>query len=248
MPLVLNHTKDLIEATHKMSVPSRYMGLWKRLLLEKKDVNDNHSLVLWLQTHRHHIELIIPSGRPDFSSHESLEDCSFEELYWLASQQGFSGKTYVYSDICNWQRELDYQTGNGDLYKAKMAFDGNNTLLETGIDSVYLAIWKKLDESENRFETHTIDALDRHQNWTPAYLLQAANHVALVRPRSTSIPASSSIVQAIKDFDPNRETLMNWMDFEISFGTLFDHEFWRIDHSTLPWKEGQIMKIPDMQF
>jgi hypothetical protein len=225
------------------SVPAQYLGVWRRTLLEQQGSQDTSSLVLWMQTHQQHADIRIPISRPDFSNCESLLDCSAEQLRWLATQQGFAGTTEVNSTTCQWYREFDFQPTNGSRDIGEMAFDGSDTLLETGVDAPYFEVWKKVEYSHLNISTHQVSGEDRHGIATPARLLIAGNHFAYVRPRNADLPQASSLQMVFDKHYQSMRTLLDWLDFEISFGEIVDHITGLIQHSTLPFREGVEMRL-----
>ena len=72
---------------------------------------------------------------------------------------------------------------------------------------------------------------------TPAYLMRVGNWVAYARSRSVILPNYISLLDAITGNKPQREELLDWLDMEISFGEIIDDKYWKIKHSTLPFKE-----------
>ena len=223
-----------------LPVPSCYYGVWRRSLLENAQGKDAESLVLWMQTRELHADIRIPAARPDFSAYTCLEECALDDLYWLATQQGFYGITQVDEDICQWHRQHDFQPKNGKRDIGKVAFTSADEMLETGIDENYLEIWHKVEGSHLNLHTQTMRGVNRYGESTPAYILHAGEQVAYVRPRSRLVPEASSLIAAIDLYQPNVETLLDWLDFEISFGQIIDDSHWQIRHSTLPFLEGKI--------
>jgi len=221
------------------SVPAKYLGVWKRTLLEQQGIQDKSSLVLWIQTPHYHADIRIPTQRPDFSKCVYLHDCSADQLRWLVTQQGFTGTTEVKSATCQWHREFDYQPTSGLRDIGEMVFDGNDTLLETGIDTPYFEIWKKVEYSHLNLSTHQLIGVDRHGVETPARILKAGNQFAYVRPRNANLPQPACIKTSIYKHYEDMHALLDWLDFEISFGEIVDDMTGIIHHSTLPFREGQ---------
>jgi hypothetical protein len=230
------------------SVPSKYLGVWKRTLLEQHGNQDTSSLVLWIQTEQQHADIRIPTLRPDFSNRESLQDCSAEQLRWLSSQQGFTGKTEVNTSVCQWHREFDFQPKNDSRDIGEMVFDGDETLLETGIDTSYFEVWKKAKYSHLNISTHHLIGEDRHGVATPARLLIAGNHFAYVRPRNVDLPNASCLQVALDKHYQSMNNLLDWLDFEISFGEKIDDMTGIIHHSTLPFREGIQMSLTEYRY
>ena len=230
------------------SVPTKYLGVWKRTLLEQQGNQDTSSLVLWIQTEQQHADIRIPSLRPDFSNSENLQDCSAEQLRWLSSQQGFTGTTEVNSSTCQWHREFDFQPKKDSRDIGEMVFDGDDTLLETGIDTSYFEVWKKAKHSHLNVSSHDVIGKDRHGVATSAKLLIAGNHFAYVRPRNVDLPNASCLQVVLEKYYQSMNKLLDWLDFEISFGEKIDDMTGIIYHSTLPFREGIELPLTEYRY
>jgi hypothetical protein len=228
-------------ANKTLAVPDAYLGLWRRSLLEQHGHPDNTSLVLWLQADHQHIDIRIPDSRPDFSACACLQDCSIVQLRWLATQQGFAGVTSVNSTVCQWQRELDFQPSTGVADIGNMVFASAHRLLETGIETSYFEVWEKIAGSELNTSAQQMQRVSSNGVSVTARLLKAGKHFAYIRPRCVNLPAASSVLAAIDKAEPNHKTLVSWLDFEISFGEIIDAAHGRINHSTLPFREGELL-------
>jgi Protein HRI1 len=235
--------KKLIE---NKSVPANYIGVWQRELLETATTKDDSSLVLWMQTQRYHIDIRIPANRPQLPRVDKLEDYTNEELLQLATQQGFAGITQVTpstatsSEICQWHREVDFQPQTDARDIGKMVFTDVNTVIETGVDEAYLEVWRRLGNSQQPCWFKLTTGKNRKGLETPAYLMRAGKFVAYARPRQVALPKSTSLLNAIQTYKPQRQQLLDWLDMEISFGEMLDDQHWKIKHSTLPFKEQLI--------
>ena len=233
----------------KKPLPAKYIGVWQRDLLETATIKDDTSLVLWMQTQQYHIDIRIPATLAVIRAVHSLEDYNDEELLILASQQGFSGITQVTpstaksSDICQWQREIDFQPQTDARDIGKIVFTDADTIIETGIDNVYLEVWRRLEDSQKPCLFKLSTGKNRKGLATPAYYMRAGNFVAYARPRQISLPKIDSLINAIHSIKPARDKLLDWLDMEISFGEVVDEQHWKIAHSTLPFKEGLIFGL-----
>ena len=231
-------------------VPSNYIGVWQRYLLETTAIKDDSSLVLWMQSQHYHIDVRIPAICTGFKAASALQEYSDAELLLLASQQGFAGLTHVTphtaqsSDMCQWLREIDYQAPTDARDIGKMVFTDANTVIETGIDDAYLEVWRRLENSQepNFFALST--GKNHLGTETPAYLMRTGRHVAFARPRPVAVPKAPSLIHAIQSHKPTRELLLDWLDMEISFGEMLEENHWKIKHSTLPFKQNLIVDLP----
>jgi hypothetical protein len=194
--------------------------MWRRTLLENADGVDNTCLVLWIQTDQHHVDIRIPSSRPVFSPVSQLSDYTLDQLKCLADQEGFTGITQVEANIAEWVREQD------------------STLIEIGVEDSYSECWEKLANSNKNLGMKKTLGKDRHAKKVPARLFTANNIFAYVRPRTAKLPDAKSLAAAIDTYHPSKETLLDWLDFEISFGQIKDKNQGYIMHSTLPFREG----------
>lgn len=225
------------------SLPPEYLGMWRRTLLEQAGVVDISTLVLVIQTEQYHADIRIPTDRPDFSGIECLADCSAEQLRWLASQQGFTGITQVNDNISQWLRDYDYQPSNGQRDIGQMTFESADVIVEVGVDAEYREIWQKIKDTQLNLTIKHITGTNRHGIELPARLFTAGNHFAYVRPRSAVLPRVASLNEAIDTVNPHRDELLDWLDFEISFGDIQDRLSGKIHHSTLPFREQTVMSL-----
>lgn len=224
-------------------VPKPYRGMWRRTLLEQAGVIDTTTMVLVIQTEQYHADIRIPKARPDFSHKARLEDCSSEQLYWLATQQGFTGITHIDGNICQWLRDHDFQPSNDQRDIGEMTFESDDIVVETGIDTEYREIWERIADSQINLSVHHTTGTDRHGHKAPARLFTANNSFAYVRARTVTLPKAISMMEAINSDKPDKEVLLDWLDFEISFGEIRDPHHGQIRHSTFPFKEGQVMHL-----
>ena len=247
MQSVTSHTQ---KTPASKPVPTNYIGVWQRHLLETTAIKDASSLVLWMQSQHYHIDIRVPAICADFKAATSLQDYSEAELLLLASQQGFAGLTHVTpctaqsSEVCQWVREIDYQTPTDSRDIGKMVFTDADTVIETGIDDAYLEVWRRLENSQQPCIFEMTTGANLKGLKMPAYLMLVGQHVAFARPRAVSVPKAPSLMQAIQSQKPTRELLLDWLDMEISFGEMVDEKRWQIKHSTLPFKQNLIIDLP----
>lgn len=132
-------------------LPRCWQGLWHRTLLEKRGAgsltNDRPARVYWLQTPLWHADLRIPEERPDFTGASSLEECSDAQLSFIAGQEGFCGVTRVEGQICTWSRLFDLNPGTA-LDVARMRFEREDFIVETGMVEDYTEHWERVGRSE----------------------------------------------------------------------------------------------------
>jgi hypothetical protein len=246
-PLSLAQLKSFLEARRQddmpRGVPDKYLGVWQRSLLETPESRDSESIVYWLQTRHWHADLRIPANRPDFSGIASLADCNDQQLAWLATQQGFCGLTQVDDGYCTWHRLLDFQPASGRRDIGHMAIDAER-IAETGVNTDYLEIWNRLPRSRGGTAALELVTEGNEPSPRPTWLLVAGDCFIYVRGRSLPLPGATDLSRLISQTRPSREQLMDWLDVEISFGYRYGPAPWRIEHSTLPFREGRLFTHP----
>jgi len=224
-------------------VPVVYFGAWRRRLLETPKLRDERSHVFWLQTPHWHADLRIPAGRPDFSGIGRLADCDEDQLAWLAHQQGFCGLTQVDGDICIWHRQMDFQPVGDGRDIGRMAFDGER-LTETGVEADYLEIWERLPHSRGGTAALELVWESGEPPSRPTWLLVAGDCFIYVRGRTHPLPKAGDLSQLITRSQPTRTQMLDWLDVEISFGYRKGPNPWRVEHSTLPFREETFLTHP----
>ncbi|OGU36973.1 MAG: hypothetical protein A2199_03755 [Hydrogenophilales bacterium RIFOXYA1_FULL_63_33] len=224
-------------------VPNAYLGVWRRSLLETADLRDTHSHVFWLQTPRWHADLRLPAGRPDFSGVRSLAECSEVQLAWLARQQGFCGVTQIDGTRCTWHRQMDFQPANGSRDIGRMVFDGER-LTETGIETDYLETWERLPPSRGGTAALELVMEAGEPPIRPTWLLVAGACFMYVQGRSYPLSDAPDLPHLIARMQPSHAQLLDWLNVEISFGYRMGPNPWRIEHSTLPFREETFLTRP----
>lgn len=220
-----------------MRVPAEYLGVWQRRILETGDGRrDTESQVFWLQAPRWHGDIRVPARRPDFAGVGSLAQCSRMQLEWLCRQQGFAGITEVAGDICRWRRQIDFQLNEANDV-GRMVFAGER-LEEFGVEADYYELWECLPES--RGASRALRLLDGEgADVRPAtFALFSGACFMLLRERRVPVEQARLIRSRIEKGVASEPELVEYADFEISFGHKQEGE-WRIELSTLPWREGQ---------
>jgi hypothetical protein len=225
------------------AVPPEYLGVWKRTLLRTPDLEDTTTVVHWLQTSSWHADLRVPAARPACAGKTALEQLSREELLGLATQQGFCGVTRVEGNICRWLRKYDYQPPSGDNDIGRMEFDTPDRVFEYGVERHYFEIWERVPGSAGLLEfAVTLPQEPESLPHVPgAFLLATGDCFMIVRPRSARLPQAGNLLKlATQATGPG---LRDLLDFELSFGRI-DGSSGRIFHSSLPWREGQVVPLP----
>ena len=224
-------------------VPSTYLGVWRRSLLETAELRDERSHVFWLQTPHWHADLRLPAGRPDFSGVSCLAECDDTQLSWLARQQGFCGVTQVDGDLCTWHRQMDFQPANGSRDIGRMVFDGER-VTETGVEADYVEVWERLQPSRGGTAALELVVEAGKQPARPTWLLVAGDCFIYVRGRAQPLPKATDLSRLIARTQPSQSQILDWLNVEISFGYRKGPNPWRIEHSTLPFREETTLTRP----
>lgn len=224
-----------IDLTSGPLVPPAYTGVWQRKLLRTPKIEDTTTQVFWMQTQSWHADIRVPASRPAFEGKWVLDQLNKSELMELAKQQGFCGTTVVDGNICRWLRKYDFQPPSGANDIGRMEFDGPDRVFEYGVEAEYFEIWERLPGSNGK--TFAL----RESDDPLSMVLGAGEYVMSVRPRTASLPVASDLVTLVAG--KNGQVLRDMLDFEISFGRRVTADEWKIELSTLPWRQGRVMPL-----
>ena len=220
-----------------------YAGVWQRKLLRTPVLMDDQTTVFWLQVGQRHIDLRIPAERPQRKVNK-LDEYTDQELKLLARAEGFSGRTVVENDLCQWRRKYDFQPPSPFRDIGRMEFEDPAVLHEFGVEQDYYERWERLSESNGCQQAALLRVADASGNPCRALWLRSGRYAALVRPRRLRLESAGSMVQLIDHLSPDRETLLAWLDMEISFGLMQAEDTWQITHSLWPFREGVMLRVP----
>lgn len=204
-----------------------YRGLWRRRLLRDADGEDRDTQVWWLQGDSYYVDLRIPPGRPDFSGVTGFDQCSDQQLAWLASQQGFAGRLQVDGNRLHWQRTIDFQPRAALADIGTVHWD-DECLYEQGVLADYAEEW--LWQRPDNASTHVWTTPDGH-----GLRLVVGNWFMQVLELRRSLPPCTSLAELITRPGTSPAALFNCA---IDFGRVGDSENnWQVQHSSLPWRE-----------
>lgn len=212
-------------------VPARLCGLWQRVSLETPDApRDATTRVFWLQTPTLFADIRIPSTRAVQPGRARLDDYACDELAALAQQDGFAGHTTLVGDRCRWERTTSFQPPTGFPDEGKLTFHGDE-IVEDGIHLPYREVWRRVPGSEGDWIAERSG--DR-------YLVAGGDWFLLVRARrEATLEQAPSLLHLGASRSNCREGLIALLDFEISLGRRRGDAPWRIELSTLPFREGR---------
>lgn len=215
-------------------VPEAYVGTWRK--------RSNIDQTYWLQTHRLHAIIEIPTDRPDFSGRASWDEFSNDDLMILAHQSGVSGACIAAEDILHRRRQVDYLPQRGQPFLRRMRRDGVQ-LYDECLDGRHGCVWDLLADAENeivglRFHDVEVGA-GSSGDQCRGYLLVVGPYFMYVRDRfvATQRAESLALLAELKNF--TREQLIAVLDFDLSFGRRDGDKPWTIELSTIPFRQGR---------
>lgn len=211
-------------------------GLWRRAyIVWPNGGRDDTTDVAWVQGPTLFGDLRVPAGRPDFAHVLRLRDLRFDDIRWLAGQEGFGGRLSFDGRYFEWRRIVDYQPPSGDADAGSLREDGDG-MIEIGRDVPYEERWVRPVGAPQRMGALAL--LDRADG-RPGFLVWAGEDFAYVRDRATSAPHGRKLFDLVAEAG-SLEEAQDLVDCEISIGRI-EPAGWRIVRSSLPFREGQTL-------
>src|SRR5262249_27326837 len=130
-----------------------------------------------------------------------------------------------------WHHEIDFQPADGGVDSGRIEWAGEHQMFEHGLDGSYQESWSAIERGGGRFLA--LRAVRGGQ--TSQLLAVAGAYFMYARARAVALPAGASLTELIAKTHATRDQIIAYLDCEISFGTVAG---WRIERSTLPWREG----------
>jgi len=224
------------------ALPPWFLGVSKRDWIRRAGVTSNTLTVRVLQTPTMFGDVRIPSDRPSFPGATSLADLTDPQLATLAAQRGFFGYTTVEGDVATWHHEIDYQPPDGEADVGRLERVGTSQMDEHALDDSYVERWSSLASGDGSFLVVRVTKIERLDR----VLLLAGDHFIYARNRAKDLPAAPSLVELIATTHATRETVLGYLDCELSYGKVRGGKVpWEIVHSTLPWREGARLEFVD---
>jgi hypothetical protein len=213
-------------------VPESYVGAWRKRSERERSY--------WLQTHRLHAMIDIPADRPDFAGRRGWEDFSDAELMILAQQGGVAGACIAAEDILHRRRQVDYLPQRGQPFLRRLRREGN-LLTDVSLNGQHPWVWECLADGSQMLvglRFHDVE-MGGAGDQCRGYLLVVGPYFMYVRDRfvATQRAESLALLAELKGF--SRSQLVDVLDFELSFGRREKDEPWRIELSTIPFREGR---------
>ncbi len=220
----------------KIEVPT---GAWQRDWIRRHGgAPDTSVTVRYVQTPGAFGDLRIRIDRPGLAGAASFADLSDDQLAALARQNGFAGYTTVDGARATWHHEIDFQPSGGGSDIGRIEPAGDGKMLEHALDDSYVESWSSIGRDGGKFFVAKVARGDR----VDQLLVVAGEHFVYARARAIPLPAADSITDAIANNHPARDTIIAYLDCEISYGAVAG---WHIELSTLPWQEGKRLAFAD---
>lgn len=216
-------------------------GLWRRSLLAYPDGRrDTSTEVHWLQGLRLYADLRQGKNRPSFAGVRGLRDLTAAHMGWLSRQEAFAGELVKVDDCFEWRRLVDYQPPSPQVDAGRLWLEGG-MMKEEGRDIPYLEHWHR-----ELIPATPVAGLQLRDSRTgaPGVLVVVGTTFMFARGRATALPPGARL----GDLVAAAETLaaaQDLLDCEISVGTRRDGP-WRIERSTLPFREGAALGLGTM--
>ena len=217
-------------------VGERFEGMWQRLLLARPD-EPVETLIRtsWLQGPALFADLRQPPAIGARIQASCLAEVHPHEARIMACQEGFAGRLVVTGDIADWRRDVDFQPLGPLGDRGRLVREGD-LLIEYGVEADYVEYWQ-LDRQPGDAPCAAAHFISESDGRT-AYLIQYGRHFAYARDRGVKLPAGTDLAALLCDTDARQAQAL--VDCEISLGTVTPAG-WRIDRSTLPWREGALL-------
>jgi hypothetical protein len=211
-------------------------GLWRRSLIQWPDGRaDSTTSVRWMQSLRQFIDLRQPAARPSFDDVGCLRELHRTHIEWLALQEGFAGEICFDGIYFEWQRHIDLQPMTGYPDVGRLWFE-DDMMIEEGRDIPYIEHWHHEIRSP---EPCVGISLQEVETGRAGIMVRAGDAFMYARARPLELPPRMNLLQHVKTVQVLQEA-QDLIDCEISFGRI-ENERWRIEHSSLPFKEQQVL-------
>ena len=222
-----------------MSAAGRDAGLWRRLLIALPgEPVDTLTRVDWLQGPSLYVDLRQPAGLAGRVHARCLAELTPAEAALLATQEGFAGHLQRDGAMAEWQRTIDFRPCLlGDRGRLEAFGD---LLVEHGIEADYIEYWQREPAPADAVSGAALFLSDPDDR--PVILVRHGQRFGYARARGVAVAAHDSLPALIARAGP--AALQALIDCEISLGSI-SADGWRIDRSTLPWREGALLLGPD---
>lgn len=169
------HLTDV--AAQMMAVPSRYLGIWRRDWIERRQDGAARPLrdtrpAIWFQSGRCHVDLRIDHAFAALAAPGTPA---------LPTQIAFAGRTEVRlqhgRELCRWWPAFAYPQLTGKVDAGFMTFESATHLMEHGVDGRYLESWRRINRDDELPRCLRFEAADDRA--ASCYLMLCGPYFAL---------------------------------------------------------------------
>lgn len=215
-------------------------GAWERLLLSLPGQPvDTLTAVTWIQGPRYFVDLRQPHWLRGTVRAVCLAELRMEDAHALAAQQGFAGTFELSGEIATWVRAIDFQPPADLGDRGRLEADGD-LLVEHGVEADYIEYWQR---GASAGDPQSMGArFVSVGDGCPVIVVRHGARFGYARARARPVAHNADLAATIETAD--LATARALLDCEIALGQV-TAEGWRIDRSTLPWREGMLLIGPD---
>jgi hypothetical protein len=216
-------------------------GAWQRDWIRRHGGAPDAAVeVRYVQTASVFGDLRIPAARPAMSAATSFADLDDAQLAALAHQNGFAGVTTIDGANATWRHDIDFQPAGGGADIGRIEPAGEGQMYEHALDDSYVERWSAIDRNGGGSGSFAVRV--ERAGRVDQLLAVAAGHFVYARARAAALPPGDSLTELIARTHPARDTILAYLDCEISYGTT---RGWQIERSTLPWQQGKRLGFAD---
>jgi len=231
------------------TVPDKMLGCWKRKYIRFKNAEtDTSTTVIWLQTLSAMVDIRIPERILDFSTGLSLHEYTVEQLCELASQDCATAITRLDESTTPYSTASWEANDDGAYIQTVVNYpeDGwfewkedGSCMMEWAPSRAYEEDWRLLENSRSYIAEFRNTNIDKGE-----FVFLAGDHAVYVRSRALEVKEQRPIQEIAKDNLDNKDYIISLVDVEFSYAHRDEAsgEF-NIQHSTLPFREGQSLKL-----
>jgi hypothetical protein len=218
-------------------VPDWLRGCWRREWIQFADGTRNEvDHVYWLQTDSAMADVRVSGGRPSFEGVTELAECSVEQLASLATSNASTGFTTA-TDVVEHEDGSSSCLAEWFTYGHGANFQPTCTFPEPGrlsVDPTGTFMIERAPSGEYVEEWHLVlGSRDRLQRTL------APDGLELF----VAGPVAIAVRDRVNEVQPGQSLTVESLDCEFSVALQGHDGMYRIEVSTLPWREGSVLDV-----